>query len=105
MIANDAAQPAEHADTLFVLVSDADRPKRARRPSKPRPGPTVTLSVAVPSELADELKQTISVLPGQSLNALLAEALRRVLASHGSLEAPRRRHAPGTDDCLIVIAS
>jgi hypothetical protein len=102
MAGSESQQSPPNEDTVIVLVAEADRPKR-RRHAKPRPGPTVTLSVSVPSELADELKDTVSVLPGQSLNALMAEALRRMLASHGLSAAPRRRRAD--DDTLIVIAS
>ncbi|MBA3709517.1 MAG: hypothetical protein H0W83_11945 [Planctomycetes bacterium] len=92
-------------ESIFVLVDDSVRPRRPRRPSSPRPEPTTTLSVAVPSSLADELKHTVSVLPGQSLDALMAEALRRVLASHGPLPAPRRRSRSSGDDSLIILAT
>ncbi len=95
----------EREESIFVLVDDSVRPKRRRHPANVRPEPTTTLSVAVPSSLADELKHTVSVLPGQSLDALMAEALRRVLESHGPLPAPRRRSRSSGDDCLIVLAS
>ena len=81
---------AAESDSLLVIAMDGPA-ARARR--SPRPEPMRRLSVAVPSVLADELKQAVSVIPGASLDALVAEALRRVLAEHGApppLPLPRR---------------
>lgn len=94
-------------DALFIVVPDepaqpakAPAPKRA---PQPRPEPRATLHLAVPSDLAAELKDAVSVIPGASLDELATEALRRVIAEHGPVpEAPKRRRRRDDDVFVIV---
>ncbi len=52
---------------------------KGRRKAGERPD-TVVLTVTVPSDLADDLEQIISITPGTDLDSLATEALREVLA-------------------------
>lgn len=52
---------------------------KGRRKAGERPDTTV-LTVTVPSDLADDLEQIISITPGTDLDGLATEALREVLA-------------------------
>jgi hypothetical protein len=88
-------------ETMFVVVPDA--PAGApRRIAKPAEEPRRTLRMTIPAELADELKQAVSVIPGLRLDALLEQALRQVLDQHGAPPPPppsRRRY----NSAVIVI--
>lgn len=52
---------------------------KGRRKAGERPDTSV-LTVTVPSRLADELEQIISITPGTDLDSLATEALEEVLA-------------------------
>lgn len=52
---------------------------KGRRKAGDRPD-TAVLTVTVPSSLADDLEQIISITPGTDLDSLATEALREVLA-------------------------
>ena len=98
---SDASEP----ETLIVLVPERPAQRRKRRS---RPEPTATLTVSVPRSLADELKDTVSVLPGVSLDSLVAEALERIVAGHLASGEARPRSviapmAPSIADEYIVV--
>jgi hypothetical protein len=90
---------AQEPETMFVVVPDrAVAPRRAPTPAEP---PRRRLRVTIPSELADELKQAVAVLPGCSLDQLVEEALARVLAERG---APAPRPPPrGKHNSSIIV--
>ncbi len=93
------ADPDASADeVLFVLSEEeiAPRPRRARR----RKVPMTRLELSVPSELAEELKQALAVLPGLTLDALATSALERALAEH-PVPMTRRRRDQG--DLLVLV--
>jgi hypothetical protein len=97
---SDDDTPAQ-PETFLVVVPDAPAGQPRRAP-KAVEEPRRTLRMTIPAELADELKQAVSVIPGLRLDALLEQALRQVLAEHGAPPPPppsRRRY----NSAVIVI--
>src|SRR4051812_47586126 len=92
--------PQPEPESLFVVVPDR-APAARRSEAQPAPEPRRKLRVTIPTALADELKQAVAVLPGESLDALVEEALARIVAERGAPAAKpvRRRY----DSSILVI--
>jgi hypothetical protein len=89
------------SETLIVVVPDPPR-RRKRRARPAPPEPRKVLTVAVPTALADELKNAVSVLPGGTLDALVAAALARVVSERGAPPSSSKRRTRAEDYIVIV---
>ncbi len=102
------SQSLASAEPEMLIVLVPEREQRRKRKRAPRPEPTATLTVSLPRSLAEELKDTVSVLPGVSLDSLVAEALERIVAGYVTAIGSRPRSvvapmAPGIADEYIVV--
>lgn len=80
---------------------------KGRRKAGERPD-TAVLTITVPSDLADDLEQIISITPGADLDSLATEALRAVLArmkptSRSSAKKAGRGKGGQRGDRVLVI--
>jgi hypothetical protein len=88
----------DSAEELLVLISD----ERSARIRTPGPEPTVNLTVTVPGEVAEGLKEALAILPGVDLDSLSSIAVRQVLWDLGVREFPRRSRRRAEDPMIVL---
>lgn len=82
---------------------------KGRRKVGERPD-TAVLTITVPSDLADDLEQIISITPGADLDGLATEALRAILARmkptstrRGKKSAGKGKRTQRGDHMLVIV--